>query len=215
VTAILFTTHRGDDVPQIQTPVTSVTAVAVTDRAGATVTDVQRGEVYSLYAEAVTTPANGDNNAVRYVLTGNTSRRTWISATGVLHVGGDEGATTLSVVAVATWTDPAGLQKDGAKSATKTLNVTGDATISWPIAGDTNATVTGITVEGVPVSPTFAPGTTAYTVIVPGGTTTLDEIVVTGPDTGDVTIELNAAGDVFTVTANSAPGDPVYTVTVN
>jgi hypothetical protein len=215
VTAILFTTHRGDDVPQIQTPVTSVTAVAVTDRAGATVTDVQRGEVYSLYAEAVTTPANGDNNAVRYVLTGNTSRRTWISATGVLHVGGDEGATTLSVVAVATWTDPAGLQKDGAKSATKTLNVTGDATISWPIAGDTNATETGITVEGVPVSPTFAPGTTAYTVIVPGGTTTLDEIVVTGPDTGDVTIELNAAGDVFTVTANSAPGDPVYTVTVN
>jgi len=215
VPAVMFTSHRGDDQPVIQTPVTSVTAVTVTDRAGTTVTDVQRGELYSLYAEAVTTPANGANNAVRYTLTGNTSQRTWISMTGVLHVGGDEGATSLSVQAIATWTDPKGLQKDGVKSAVKTLTVSGDSTVSWPIAGDASQTITGITVEGVAVSPTFAPGTTAYTVIVPGGTTTLDEIVVTGPDTGDVLIELNEAGDVFTVTANSAPGDPVYTVTVN
>jgi len=215
VPAVMFTSHRGDEQPVIQTPVTSVTAVAVTDRAGTTVTDVQRGELYSLYAEAVTTPANGDNNAVRYTLAGNTSQRTWISMTGVLHVGGDEGATSLSVQAIATWTDPKGLQKDGVKSAVKTLTVSGDSTVSWPIAGDASQAVTGITVEGVAVSPAFAPGTTAYTVIVPGGTTTLDEIVVTGPDTGDVLIELNEAGDVFTVTANSAPGDPVYTVTVN
>lgn len=215
VPAVMFTSHRGDDVAQIQTPVTSVTAVAVTNRTGATVTDVARGEIYSLYAEAVTTPAGGDNNAVRYILTGNTSRRTWISATGVLHVGPDEGAATLSVVAVATWTDPKGLQKDGAKSATKVLTVTGDATIAWPIAGDASMTVQGITVEGVAVSPAFDPAVFTYTVVVPGGTTTLDEIAVAGPDTGDVLIELNEAGDVFTVTANSAPGDPVYTVTVN
>jgi len=216
VPAVMFTSHRGDEEIAIQTPVTSVSAIAVTNRNGATVTDVARGEHYSLYAEAITTPANGTNNAVRYVLSGATSPYTWISMTGVLHVGGNEGAASLSIVAYATWTDPEGLQRDAAKSATLTLNVTGPAVgVSWPIAGDASQALTGITVEGVAVSPPFAPGTLAYTVIVPGGTTTLDAVEVSGPDDGDVDIALNEAGDVVTITANSAPGDPVYTVTVN
>jgi hypothetical protein len=216
VPAVMFTSHRGDEVADIQTPVTSVTAITVTDKDVNTVTDVARGEAYSLYAEAVTTPAGGTNTAVRYTLTGNTSPLTWISMTGVLHVGGNEGAATLSVVATATWTDPKGLQRDGAKSATKTLNVVGPVVgIGWPIAGSAIETVTGIIVEGVAVTPTFAPGTFTYTATVPGGTVTADQVVVTGPDTGDVDISVNTAGTVVTITALGAPGDPVYTVTVS
>lgn len=216
VPAVLFTTHKGDETVAVQTPVTSVSAVSVTDRNGTTVADVTRGEHYSLYAEAVTTPAGGTNTAVRYTLTGATSPYTWVSMTGVLHVGGNEGAASLSVVATATWTDPKGLQRDGAKSAVKTLTVSGPAVgVSWPIAGDTSQTVTGISVEGVAVSPPFAVGTTAYTVTVPGGTTTADEVAVTGPDAGDVDVTVSADGKTVTVKANSAPGDPVYTVTVS
>ena len=170
VPAILFTSKGGDEIIKVVTPVTSVTAITVYDKDGATVaTDVVRGEIYALDASAVTTPADGVNDGVRWELTGNTSNRTYVTRTGVLHVAGNEGGATLTVKAVATWTNPEGLMVDG-KSATKTLNVTGDAIVPWPVAGSTSETVTGITVAGVAVSPAFAAGTFAYTVDVPGST---------------------------------------------
>jgi len=214
VPAVMFTTKTGDAIPKLITPVTSVSAITVENREGTVPATVERGEIYSLYATAVTTPAGGVNDGVRWTVAGATSPRTYVTTSGVLHVGGDEGAATLTVTATATWLDPAGLMKNGATS-TKVLTVSGLAVPVWPLNGSVSETVTGITVEGVAVSPAFAAGTYAYTVIVPGGTTTLDEITVTGPDEGDVVITLNAANDVFTVSAPSAPGDPVYTVTVN
>jgi hypothetical protein len=214
VPAIRFTTHKGDDVITVRTPVTSVSAITIKDRNDVTPSAVTRGEIYSLFAEAVTTPSGGVNDGVRYNVSGNTSVRTYVTRDGVLHVGPDEGADTFTVRATATWLDPKGLTKDG-KFSELSLDVTGPALPFWPVAGSDGQTVTGISVEGVPVTPAFDPAVFAYTVIVPGGTTTAGEVQVDGPDAGEVDIALNTAGDVVTITANTAPGDPVYTVTVN
>jgi len=210
VPAILFTTKAGDEIISIETPVTGIVDVVAYDRDGASVTTVERGEIYSLTSAAVTTPADGPNNGVRWSVTGHESIRTYITQSGVLHVGPDEQSTTITARATTTWIDSEDPQKDG-KTDTLVLTVTGDLDTDYP----ESALVTGITVEGVAVSPTFAPGTFAYTVVVPGGTTTLDEIVVSGPDTADVVITLNEAGDSFTVYSPTSPGDPTYTVTVN
>lgn len=207
VPAILFTTKAGDEIISIQTPVTGITDVTAYNRDGDIVTSVVRGEIYSLISEGVTT---GPNNGVKWSITGQTSMQTYVTQQGVLHVGVDEPSTTITPKATTTWINPADPQHDG-YSDTLALTVTGSLEPEFP----ESAAVTGITVEGVAVSPAFAAGTFAYTVVVPGGTTTLEQIVVTGPDTNDVTITLNTAGDSFTVYSPTSPGDPTYTVTVN
>lgn len=207
VPAVLFTTKPGDEIISIVTPVTGIVDVAAYDRNGDLVTTVERGELYSLTSEAIT---DGPNDGVRWSITGATSLQTYITQQGVLHVGADEPSTSIVAKATTTWVNPNDPQADG-YSDTLTLTVTGDLDGDFP----ESAVVTGITVEGVAVSPAFAAGTFAYTVIVPGGTTTLEEIVVTGPDTSDVTITLNGPGDSFTVYSPTSPGDPTYTITVN
>jgi hypothetical protein len=185
------------------------------------VTSVDRGAKYSLASEAVTTPTDGINDSVRWTLYGNTSPRSYVSQTGVLTVGGDEGAETLKVVATSVWLDADNLMKDGA-TAELTLTVTGVAVLdAWPAVdnqdnpGDDNTNrVTGITVQGVPVSPTFVHDTYTYTAnVVDPATVTKSDFEVFGPDAGDVTI--TKSGLVFTISVPSAEGDPVYTVTVN
>jgi hypothetical protein len=214
VPAVAFTTHRGDDVITVSTPVVSVSAITIEDREGDVPASVERGEIYSLFAEAVTSPANGVNSGVRWEVSGNASVRTYVTRSGVLHVGPDEANDTVTVKAISTWLDPENVTRDG-KSSALALTVSGDKLPFWPIAGSTGQDVTGITVEGVAVSPAFAKGTFAYTVVVPGGTTTADQVEVSGPDASGVDVTLNEAGDVVTVSVPTAPGDPVYTVTVN
>lgn len=208
VPAVMFTTGPGDEVITVVTPVTSVSALTITDRDGNVPTDVVRGEMYALDAEAVTTPADGVNDGVRWGIAGAGSPKTYITQNGVLHVGGDETSNTLVVTATSTWIDPDNAQRDG-ETATLNLTVTGPNLPVWP----ENDAVTGITVEGVPV-PGFSPTTYTYTVAVPGGTTTADQVEVFGPDAGDVEITVDEAGDTVTVSAPTAPGDPVYTVNV-
>ena len=220
VPAVLFTTKGGDEIIKVITPVTGIEAITIFDINGDAPTSVARGEVYSLVSEAITTPADGVNTGVRWNLYGNTSPRTYISQTGVLHVGGDEGAASVKVVATSTWLDSDNLMKDG-KTAEITLTVSGIAVLdAWPATDDAGTTaddvrnrVTGITVKGVAVSPTFVYNTYAYTVTVPGGTALKSDFVIAGPDKGDV--KITNTGGVFTVTVASAPGDPVYTVTVS
>lgn len=207
VPAVLFTTKAGDATIAISTPVTGIQDVAAYDREGATVTTVDRGELYTMTSQGIT---DGANNGVRWSVSGNETLRTYITQAGVLHVAPDETAATITVKASTTWIDPNDPQRD-AFSDTLVLTVGGDLDQVYP----ESAAVTGIAVEGVAVSPAFTPGTTAYTVVVPGGTTTLDEIVVSGPDSADVVITLNEAGDSFTVYSPTSPGDPTYTVTVN
>src|SRR5690606_23713560 len=131
VPAVMFWTGQDDEVIEISTPVTSVSALTVTDHTGETTTEVQRGLMYAVDGHAVTTPEGGSNAAVRWAVEGATSTRTHISATGVLTVGGDEGADTLTVRATSTWLDPANIRKAGEES-TATLAVTGEPVIDWP-----------------------------------------------------------------------------------
>lgn len=216
VPAIAFTVDEGDEIIKLNPPVTALEPITVTAADGTTVTAVVRGERYQLNTDTVT---DGNSDGVRWYLTGNTSPRTYLSQTGVLTVGGDEGG-TLVANAVSTWLDPENIMRDGAKQSI-TLTVSGIATLdAWPAvdnpdtaADDAANRVTGITVQGVPVSPAFAHDTYTYTAdVADPASVTKSDIVVTGPDRGDVTI--TKSGLVFTITVNSAAGDPVYTVTV-
>lgn len=207
VPALMFTTGPGDETITVQPAIESVSSIIIRDIDGATPTQVTRGGIYELDANAVTNPVGGDNDAVRWSITGNTSYKTSINNDGVLRISGQEGATSIKVRATSTWIDPDNTMRDG-QFTERTFTVTGSAFPVWPVSSP----VTGITVQGVAVSPTFAAGTFAYTVTVPTATVAKGDIVVSGPDTGDVKIGLS--GKKFTVNAFSAPGDPVYTVDV-
>ena len=221
VPAVLFTTKGGDEIVTISTPVVSVTAITIEDREGNVPATVARGEIYALFAEAVTDPVDGLNSGVRWSLTGNTSPRTYVSQTGVLHVGGDEGSSSITVKATSTWLDPENLMRDG-KTATLALTVSGLAVLdAWPnvdnpdTAGDNaeNA-VTNIVVQGVAVVPAFDPAVFTYTANVATLPVTEEDVVVTSnADEGDIIVEID--GNVVTVEAAGAAGDPVYTITVS
>jgi len=217
VPAIAFTVDQGDEIIKLNPPVTALEAITVTATDGTTVTSVARGERYQLNTDTVTT---GNADGIRWTLTGNTSPRTYLSQTGVLTVGGDEWG-TLTARATSTWTDPANVQKDGPYQ-TVTLAVTGTPTLdAWPAvdnpdttADDAQNRVTGITVQGVAVAPSFVYTTTTYTAdVADPSTVTKADIHVDGPDMGDV--KITKAGNVFTISVPSAAGEPVYTVTVS
>lgn len=217
VPAIAFTVDEGDEIIKLNPAVTALEAITVTAADGTTVTEVQRGERYQLNTDTVT---DGNSDGVRWSLTGSTSPRTYLSQTGVLTVGGDEGG-TLVAKATSTWLDPENIMRNGV-SQTVTLAVSGVATLdAWPAvdnpdnpADDVQNRVTDITVQGVAVSPAFAYNTYTYTANVTDPATVVkSDFDIVGPDAGDVKITKN--GLVFTIEVASAPGDPVYTVTVS
>lgn len=209
VPAIMFTTKPGDDVPEISNDVLSVSGVTATDRDGNTVTEVERGELYQFTADVLTELEDGSNEGVRWDVDGAKSVQTFIRQTGVLHVSGNEGATELTVTATSVYLDDDNLMQDG-ESASATVTVTGPSTSVWPVEDS----ITGITVDGVAVEPAFTMENTDYTVNIEGGTATEDDVVVSGPDSGDVIVTANDDGSVLTIEAPSVVGDPVYTVTV-
>jgi hypothetical protein len=145
-----------------------------------------------------------------------------VSQTGVLHVGGDEGSASITVKATSTWLDPSNLMRDGA-SATATYTVTGPAVLdAWPNVDNPDTTgdnadhqVTGISIQGVAVSPAFDPAVFTYTADVPTLPVTEEDVEVTanGLDSGDILISVD--GNTVTVEAAGASGDPVYTITVS
>lgn len=131
VPAVLFTTEPVQEVIEIATPVTGIEPIAATDREGGTVTDVKRGELYNLNSDAITTPADGPNDGVRWVLSGASSPGTRITAAGVLHVSPNETAASLVVTAITTWIDPYAATT-APKTATLTLTVSGELGNGWP-----------------------------------------------------------------------------------
>ena len=205
--AIMFTTKPGDEVISIKNPVTAIASVKAYNREGAEVSDVTRGEIFQFVADVT---GGVDTEGVMWSVEGHKSNLTHITPEGVLHVAGNDASESLTIKAVTAWLDPENPQLDG-KTATKVVTVSGDTSIVWPVSYD----VTGITVAGNPVEPAFDKDTFAYTVETESGTATIPDVVVSGPDTGDVEITLNGAGDVITIRSASSPGDPVYTVTVN
>jgi hypothetical protein len=220
VPAIMFWTGASDVIPTDDTIVTGISAItAKYSQDNADVVDpaaLTRGELYILDATATTDPADGFNNGVVWKVTGQATTGTYISQTGNLQISGVETAASITVRATSTWIDPNGVLRDG-ETITRTFLLTGALLPQWPVGGNpagAEDVPTGITVEGVAVSPAFDVDTLAYTVIVPGGTTTLEEIVVAGLEEGSYTVTLNEAGDSFTVEV-TAGVDKTYTVTVN
>lgn len=132
VPAVLFTTEPGTDIEFTESDVSTVSAITVTDRDNLTVTDVKRGELYNVLAHAITVPANGVNDAVRWSVTGANAPRTHVTQNGVLHVAGTESATSLILTATATWTNEDQLTEAGAFS-TATVTVSGTPARDWPI----------------------------------------------------------------------------------
>lgn len=131
--AIMFSTTTETVIEQAATPVSSVSDITIQDAAGTTVTGaLERGERYSVFANAVTTPAGGENDAVVFAVDGNLSNRTYMTPTGVLYVGADEAATTVNVSATATWLDP---EDTRAERKTKSVSraLTGDVIEVWPV----------------------------------------------------------------------------------
>lgn len=82
--------------------VTGITAFTITDEDGeAAATNVERGKFYNVAVEAETTPAGGPNKAVSLEVSGNTSTFTRITNNGVLAIGVNEEAQTLTLTATA------------------------------------------------------------------------------------------------------------------
>lgn len=130
VPAILFTTGEGDVIEFTETPVSGVSAITATNEEGVNVQNVERGGHYIVAAEATT---NGNNDAVRFILSGNESIRTTLEQSGTLSVALDESADVIKITAIST--DDADFRKD------QTFPVTGDIASFWPNPGVTEDTV--------------------------------------------------------------------------
>jgi hypothetical protein len=213
VPAVMFTTGADDEVIVIHDNPTSVSAITIEAINGTVPTDVATDGVIALLAKAVTTPAGG-TEAVTWSVAGSTNPRTFISASGVLHVGSDETATTLTVKATS-----AGVNYDNPRadsvSATLAVTVTGGSQGGWPAqAGG----LSGLSIKGVDVA-AVVPATFTYATTVPTGTTlTKADVVASTVGSAEVAITVTKVGTTgYTVVANvdNGVGAPVaYTFNV-
>lgn len=211
VPAVMFTTGADDEVITVSDPVTGVSAITIEAIDGVVPTSVDRGEMVALIANATSADGNGDPG-VLWSITGNTSSGTFITQHGVLHIGYDETADTVTVKASSTWIDPSNTRND-ALSATLDVAVSGPVLTSWPVQG----AIMGITVTGIAV-PNFTPATTTYSLAIDSGATVKKadvEVWSNGPISADVKVAKVAGGYTVTVTADPGAGAPtVYTVNV-
>lgn len=124
---IMFNSVRPSTViSEVLTPVTSVAPLIVKNADDVVVTELLRGNLYDVEVNAVTTPAGGVNNAVRYVLKGTTSNFSRVTNNGTLEIGPDETAENVTVDAIAVDSVPPQIK------ASITLPVNGDQIIVWP-----------------------------------------------------------------------------------
>ena len=101
VPAVAFWTGAGTVITSEATPVTSLSTPIVTDTDGNVVTTLARGNYFDFDVTAITTPAGGSNNAVRFELDAAKSDFTKITQTGTIFVGLDEELPELTVKYVA------------------------------------------------------------------------------------------------------------------
>jgi len=168
VPAILFTSTEASSVIAVQdTPVTSISALKLYDSTQADVTaggKVTRGALYTVVGTAVTTPAGGPNDAIRFDLAGAKSPRTILTNTGVLLAAFDEDATSLTITATAT--------DNSTVTATLTLNVVGDKVNVWPLpdvlTDDDADALIEFTPKPVPAAPTSGANKNKVTIPQPG-----------------------------------------------
>jgi hypothetical protein len=219
VPAILFTTNDTEASITINHTVASVAAPTILALSDGTVpTSIARGGMIPLSGQATVTSTPADAvqpTAVVWSLTGANSTRTYITQAGVLHCGGDETATSLTVKATSVYVDPANPRLDS-KSATLAIPVTGAMLPAWPEAGS----IQSINIKGTEV-PGVAVGTLTYTITMPTGTTIKATDVTVGTvnsaDVGVTVTKTNATTytvDIVVDGSDTAVA-ATYTVTVN
>lgn len=133
--AIMFNNLRpSTEINVVETPVTSMGAISVFQMVDGqyvaiTGSKVARGGIFRVDANAITTPVGGSNDGVQYRIAAGVSNLpvsqfTYITNDGDLIVGPDERNTTLVITVLAT--------DDTTKTASLTVNVTGDLILPWP-----------------------------------------------------------------------------------
>lgn len=213
VPAVMFTIGANDEVIVIHDKVTAIAAVTIEAIDGTVPTTIATDGMIALVSTAITTP-DGGTDAVMWSLTGNTSARTFISNSGVLHVGADEKSTSLVVTATSAAVDYDNPRADP-MTATRTITVTGGPVGGWPEQG---GGLVGLSIKNVPVAG-VAPGAFTYAATVPTGTTlTKADITTTTAESATVLVTVTKVGTTgYTVVANvdNGVGAPVvYTFNV-
>lgn len=133
--AIMFNSIRpSTEISVTETPVTSMGTISVFkmvdgDYVAISGSKVERGGIFRVDANAVTTPAGGTNDGVNYKVTPGASNLpksqfTYITNDGDLIVGPDEQNTTLVITVTATDNDNV--------TGTLTVNVVGALILPWP-----------------------------------------------------------------------------------
>ena len=201
--AAVFTTEAGTEEIEVISLITGINNITLKTPSGETVTSVIRGGVYQSDSSAITS-ITSVNDAVSWSLTGANSSHTAVDQNGILHIASDETSDEVKVTASTVGVDAQHPMSDPFTK-TVTLSISGEVVPLWPV----DQVPTGITVQGIAVTPAFNPTTTAYTVTVPLAETG-DGFKVEGVSDFKV---VKPAG-VATVTAYSPIKDRVYTVTV-
>lgn len=221
VPAVMFTTNQDDEVIQVYTPATSVSAITFLPAPdGTTPTSVAHGGVAAFTASV--SPAGADQG-LDWTISGSValSSGTFITKSGVLHIGLDEKNTSITVKATTTTINPTDTY--GAdQTATLSVPISDAALAIWPNVG----AITNITVQDHPVT-AFAVGTLTYNINVPahdedGDTTVIepDDIVVHSAGFVDVQVSLagpngSAPQYVATVNTQTSPAATPVVYTVN
>lgn len=202
--AAVFTTERGTEEIEVVSLITGVNDIVLETPRGEIVTSVARGSVYQATSSAITS-IEDVNDAVAWTLEGANSSHTAIDQNGILHIASDETADSVKVTASTVGVDAEHPMADPfTKSVTYTIS--GDVVPLWPV----DQVPTGITVQGVDVTPEFDAKTLTYNVTVPKAE---DGSGFAVQGVSDFKAVEGDAG-VFAVTAYSPVADRVYTVTV-
>ena len=127
----MFSLYEDDEeikvTPVEVTGISDITFEALED--GTTPKAATRGE----FVQLVATPQgkNAENTGLSWRVDGHNSARTWISPTGVLHIGGDETADSVTVTVTSSWVNPEDVHKAPITKA-KNISVEGEPIPVWP-----------------------------------------------------------------------------------
>ena len=215
VPAIAFNTRVDDEVINVKQNLTAVTTIEITELADGSVPTEAVRETRTPLKAVVTGTTEPEGyplaDSVAWSVAGGTSERTYITSTGVLHVGGDENAETINVTARTTYLDPDNVRLDGL-TRTLALTVSGEKSPGWPERGE----LAGIKIAGVEVAG-VAPGTTTYALTLPKGTTVKNtDVKVSTRNSATVKTTVSPVAGGYTVTVSVDPGrGAAVTYTVN
>lgn len=167
VPAILFSsTEPTTIIPGQETPVVTVTQPTLVDGDGVAVpAKIERGKSYLASASAVTSPAGGSNDAIRWEVDGFTSVRSFVTNTGILYPAPDETADFITLRAVSV--------DNNDITASITLQVVGDYVQVWPnptVLTDDDLDGTEEIIDVVPVPAAGTAGANKNKTTVPAAT---------------------------------------------